>query len=149
MPPTIEASMQDEPMTECGFRPSGLSSVSRLKQGRPGQTDDLPAILNQIDPVYAQGVDDDHRPVVVVTVWRRTARQFGVDGLHDDCGARGDTGLQHTQLFQEPPRQHDGEGRALARSEASAITAGSVTARQHVALAHDTPQRLDELGLVF
>ena len=37
MPPSTDAPMHDEPMTECGLRPSGASVCSSLSRVAPGR----------------------------------------------------------------------------------------------------------------
>ena len=109
-PPATEAPRQDEPMTECGSRPSGLSTFSSWCSVAPGRhTTCRPPSMSRIPATH--GVHEDHVTVVVLAIRRRPSGQTCIGRLHDDELSSINTPAEHAIaeprcLVAQPPTRH-------------------------------------------
>jgi len=82
------------------FPAVGLERLLELVEGRTGQADDLPTLVNHEELGNMHRVDD-HDVSVVAAGWGGTTREPRIGRLHDDDFLRCHAGLKHTPLLNE------------------------------------------------
>jgi hypothetical protein len=135
--------MQEEPITECGSRPSGRSGVSRSNSVDPGrQTTCAPC---RIRCRADAGRDHHHRPVIIA-IGRGATGQPRIGGLGDHDDPRRHTGAQHAPLFHQAAWLRHGQNRS--RTEADTLGEGPHfgLAGQQMARAKDGLQLVEQSG---
>ena len=125
--------MQEEPITECGSRPSGRSAFSSVSSVAPGrQTTCRPPSIRWT-PFEPAQADQHDLAVVIVAPGGRAAGEPGIGRLEDHDVPRGDGRLQHAPLLDQAAGTHDGRHRAAAVAKAAGVAAGLALCGQDVA----------------
>ncbi len=72
-----------------------LERALQLPERGAGVSEDLLAVIQQVQLIEAQRADDNNVAIVVVAVRRRAFRQAGVSRLHENDFVGGDANFQY------------------------------------------------------
>ena len=148
MPPNTDAPMQDEPMTECGSRPSGAAAVLSSNSVAPGRQITWPSLVDQLDLAMRSVLTMTISAIIVVAIRRRSAGQAGIGRLHDDDLAGGDAGQQNLPLLDERAGPYHGQRRSVAEPESRAVATRAGVAGQDMFRPDDRPQAIEKWPVI-
>lgn len=117
-------------------------------QGGAWQTDNLPALTDQMDTIQPVCADDDDLAVIIISVRRGTTRQTRIGGLHDDDFAALRTKLGGFPEFDKISRLKNGQNVSKTETVTFAKTVCRVGLRENVASAHDRAKRVEESRVI-
>src|SRR5215831_5195622 len=86
-----------------------FQSLLKLIQRGTWQANDLAPFIDQVQRAHAHGVEENDRPIVSVTVRRRTAGEPCICGLKQDDQACFDANSQRMPLLNQASGADDGE----------------------------------------
>src|SRR5690606_32495184 len=115
-------------------------------QGGAGEAQDLPSLIDQVDPADAERVDDDDTAVVRAERGR-AAVEAGSVARHDDDAAGLDRGFEGLPLLDRGAGPDDGHHRAFAVAVAPSVAGGAARAGQDVAGPDDVAQAVEQGGM--
>src|SRR5580704_2726654 len=132
-----------------GIPPDRPQGILKLKEGRARQTHDLLPPVDEMDAVNTHGVDQNDATVVIAAIRRRPTRQARVRSLHDHNLVAGNTGFQHSPLFDETTRANHRNHWTMSETKAGAKPSRATGTGQDVGVPDNFSQCFDQDGVIW